>query len=160
MGSLPGLYKDLKLQSAVMWLPPLFLGALGLCFGLFPGLIDKSLIQPVVLSMQSEGVDISLKLWHGFNIILLLSVVTLVIGISLYLITKPSENKTKFISRFNAISPQHLVILLLINGKNSRFSIQMFFRMVTCVSMFYLLFHFLSSCFRINWFQGVRLVYR
>ncbi len=68
-----------------MLLGPATLAVLGLAFGLMPGLAAM-LIEPAtnaVLGAPDEGGR--LKLWAGFNLPLLLSVVTLGLGVVLYL---------------------------------------------------------------------------
>lgn len=67
-----------------MWLGGVVLAALGLIFGVLPFLIDSSLINPAMAAMLGEPVDIYLSLWHGINVPLMLSAVTLLIGIGLY----------------------------------------------------------------------------
>ncbi|TQV78498.1 putative monovalent cation/H+ antiporter subunit A [Denitrobaculum tricleocarpae] len=68
-----------------MWIGPLGLAVLGLVFGLMPGLISASLVQPAVTAIAGQPEEVKLALWHGLNLPLLLSVVTFVLGISFYL---------------------------------------------------------------------------
>lgn len=72
-----------------MWLGPLMLGAAGLLFGLFPSLIANSLVGPAVTAILGEGYTIDLSLWYGFNLALLLSGITLALGIVGYLFWNP-----------------------------------------------------------------------
>jgi multicomponent Na+:H+ antiporter subunit A len=104
-GSLPAKFSEVHLPSGFMWLPPLFLGLVGLFFGLFPSLLDSSLIQPVVQAMGS-GDTVSLKIWHGFNTVLMLSAITIVSGIILYLILKPSLKGLTAIGKLDFLAPQ------------------------------------------------------
>jgi multicomponent Na+:H+ antiporter subunit A len=55
----------------------LALGSLG--FGVAPGLLDESIIQPMAVAIRGEPVVVQLKLWHGVNVPLLLSVLTFVL---------------------------------------------------------------------------------
>src|SRR5690606_14327720 len=41
VGKLPPSYQKIHLPSPMMWVPPLFLGVLGITFGLFPGIIES-----------------------------------------------------------------------------------------------------------------------
>ena len=66
--------------AAGMWLGPLVLGALGLIFGIFPDWVGRHLIEPAVIAFHPEADEFGLKLFHGFNEPLLLSVVTLTLG--------------------------------------------------------------------------------
>ena len=68
-----------------MLLGPVTLAVLGLVFGLAPG-IAALIVEPAVnavLGFPDEGGR--LKLWAGFNLPLLLSVVTLALGVAIYL---------------------------------------------------------------------------
>lgn len=68
-----------------MWLGPLLLGSLGLCFGLFPALIENLLLAPAIAAVQGFGLkSLHLSLWHGFNAALGLSVITVALGLGLY----------------------------------------------------------------------------
>jgi len=104
-GKLPEQFKDVHLPSPFMWLPPLFLGACGLVLGLFPSLLDKSLIQSFLSALGSGNTVETLKIWHGLNVVLMLSAVTIVCGITLYLLIKPTEKKLKLIATLDFISP-------------------------------------------------------
>jgi len=75
-----------------MWLGPLVLAVAGLLFGLFPNLIANSLIGPAVEAILGKGYPIDLSLWYGFNLALLLSGITLALGIGGYLLWNPIRN--------------------------------------------------------------------
>jgi multicomponent Na+:H+ antiporter subunit A len=69
-----------------MWIGPVVLGLGGLVLGLFPYLVTGLVIAPAVGSIQGGAIpSIELKLWHGFNLPLLLSVLTVVSGIALFM---------------------------------------------------------------------------
>ena len=107
-GHLPSVFEKVHLPHLLMWLPPLLLSIGGILFGSLPGLIDKSLIQPIVLSIHGTAVDISLKIWHGFNLVLLLSGITLLFGGLLFWLRKPSHQALDTINRFESFSPARL----------------------------------------------------
>ncbi len=69
---------------ASMWGPPLFLGLLGVVIGLFPGLLILPLVQSAVCAMAGTPVALTVALWHGFNLPLLLTVLTIAAGLFLY----------------------------------------------------------------------------
>src|SRR5690554_6830608 len=48
IGKLSTAYEEVHLPSALMWVPPLILASLGIIFGIFPSLIEGSIIKPVV----------------------------------------------------------------------------------------------------------------
>ncbi|MGJ8602612.1 MAG: putative monovalent cation/H+ antiporter subunit A [Marivita sp.] len=69
-----------------MWAGPIILASLGAIFGIYPDLLQVSLINPMVISLTGEVSEAKeLKLWAGFNIPLLLSVATFVLGILIYM---------------------------------------------------------------------------
>ena len=72
-----------------MWLGPVFLGGLGLIFGIVPDWIGRWLIEPAVRAFHPSMEDIQLKLYHGINEPLLLSILTFSLGIVFYLLNRP-----------------------------------------------------------------------
>lgn len=109
VGRLPITFANIHLPPASMWVPPLILASLGMVFGFFPSLIDDALIKPIVSSMTLETPTFHLKIWHGFNNVLLLSMITIASGIGLYFLIKPSESLMAKTARFEQLSPQRLV---------------------------------------------------
>lgn len=99
--------KDNKPPSRILWVPVVLLSGLSLLFGLFPSLIGDSLIQTSLLSV-GETAPSHLKLWHGFNIVLLLSIITIGGGLAVYFTWKASLEKEKWIARFEFLSPIQL----------------------------------------------------
>jgi multicomponent Na+:H+ antiporter subunit A len=63
-----------------LWLGPLVLAGLGLVAGLFPALVDRPLLAGAVSALRGEETRVVLKLWHGINPVLLLSVATVLAG--------------------------------------------------------------------------------
>lgn len=108
IGKLPEKFENVKMPGFLLWVPPLFLAILGIVFGVFPGLIENSLIKPVVTAMGQDVGDEHLQLWHGFNTVLLLSVVTIVVGTVLFFALKPSEKLERGVAKLEIISPQSL----------------------------------------------------
>lgn len=107
IGKLPSEYQHLHLPNVAMWLPPALLAILCIVFGVFPFIIEDSLIKPT-LAMLGKNNDIHLQLWHGFNEVLLYSGITLAIGLVLFFFLKPSEAKQQLIEKFEKFSPQHI----------------------------------------------------
>lgn len=66
---------------AAIWLAPLVPAAMGLLLGLFPGPAAAFLISPAIFAITAAPVTLSLGLWHGFNLELLLSGATLALGL-------------------------------------------------------------------------------
>lgn len=108
-GALPAKFEKIHLPSYLMWVPPLILAVGGIVIGVFPNIIEGTLIKPAVTALGANSSDIHLKLWHGFNTILALSATTIGIGLLLYFILKPSEKLEKLAQRFEIISPQNII---------------------------------------------------
>ena len=84
IGSRPAALATTREAPASLWLGPLLLAALGLTFGLAPGLLADTLVQPAVTAILGRPETVKLKLWHGVNVPLLLSVLTLALGIAVF----------------------------------------------------------------------------
>jgi len=109
-GELPQEYSKLHLPYKSMWIPPLILGTLGLLFGLFPGFIGKWMSLATANSIFGTETNLKLAIWHGsFNTVLILSLITLGLGILLYIFNKPSEKKVSFLEKFQSISSQSIL---------------------------------------------------
>ena len=62
-------------------LPPAVLGVLGLAFGLLPAPWVESVLQAAAGQVYHPSGDVELKLWHGFNQVLALSVGVVALGV-------------------------------------------------------------------------------
>jgi multicomponent Na+:H+ antiporter subunit A len=67
-----------------LWLGPVVLALLGLVAGLFPGLVDRPLLAAAVGALRGEETQVVLKLWHGINPVLLLSIATVAAGVLVF----------------------------------------------------------------------------
>ena len=67
-----------------LWLGPVVLAVLGIAFGVFNGMAGNFIIGPMTNAILGEPVSTYLALWHGFNLALGLSVVTVAGGVLLY----------------------------------------------------------------------------
>lgn len=105
-GKLNPAFKKVHLPHATMWIPPLVLGILGFILGFFPGILGKYVVTAVLNGMTGMPDAVELKIWHGFNLVLLLSIGTLVVGAVLYLLNKPRAGSLQLLERFNRLSPQ------------------------------------------------------
>ncbi|MEJ8802391.1 putative monovalent cation/H+ antiporter subunit A [Pontibacter sp. H249] len=69
-----------------LYLPPLILAILGVAFGLAPQFFITQLLASAAQSITGSGiVQLKLSLWHGFTAELVFSLVTLLLGLLLYL---------------------------------------------------------------------------
>jgi multicomponent Na+:H+ antiporter subunit A len=83
-GPLP---ENLKTVSETPWtmrIGPAFMGILGVIFGIIPEWVSENLIQPAVFAFQPDREDIRLFLFHGINLPLMLSIITLTSGALIY----------------------------------------------------------------------------
>jgi multicomponent Na+:H+ antiporter subunit A len=105
-GKLPQEFEKLHLPAAAMWIPPLMLALAGFAFGIFPGILGEQLIHPMVNTISIEAVHVDLKIWHGFNTVLVLSLATLLAGTIIYVIHQPKAKKLALVERYEGLSPQ------------------------------------------------------
>lgn len=77
--------KEVHEAPQALWLGPLLLSGLGILFGLFPGSIGLYLISPAIAGVFGQNVEVKLSLWHGLTPALILSGLTLGLGIGLFL---------------------------------------------------------------------------
>jgi len=94
--------------SPLLWLPPLLLGGTGIFFGVLPYIPDTLLISHAARSIYGTGIDAPLKIWHGFNLTLMLSAGTLVAGLLLFLRFQPKAMSAATEYWSHKISPHGL----------------------------------------------------
>jgi len=83
--------------SVLMWSGPLLLAIAGLMTGIFPEFLAESLISPAINEILATRTDVKLSLWHGINVPLILSIVTVCIGVLIF------ASLTKVRNRINAL---------------------------------------------------------
>lgn len=71
------------------WLGPMLLAGLGLAIGLFPETVATVFLSPAVSAVRAEPTVVELGLWHGVNPVLLLSLLTLALGLGVYVGSAP-----------------------------------------------------------------------
>ncbi len=109
-GKLPAAFDKVTLPHPLLWVPPLLLGVFGLILGLAPGMVDAPLIQPVLVALQVETATAPLKLWHGFNTVFMLSLLTIGLGVALYFVVKPSTSREAKMAKWEYLSPEQLTV--------------------------------------------------
>ncbi len=67
-----------------LWVAPLLPAVVGLLIGGFPDRLAGRLIEAAIAAVAAEPVAVTLKLWHGFNLVLALSVLTVIGGLAGY----------------------------------------------------------------------------
>lgn len=73
-----------KETSANLWLGPAILALFSLLLALFPNFFVENVAGPAVRAVLAEDVSLKLSLWHGFNLILLYSFVTVFSGVLIF----------------------------------------------------------------------------
>jgi multicomponent Na+:H+ antiporter subunit A len=72
-----------------MLLGPVVLAGYCLFLGLYPGHIEQRVIAPAVQAVLGKPMEIHLALWYGVNLALLLSVITVALGVACYVFWDP-----------------------------------------------------------------------
>lgn len=101
-------YSHLHMPSIRLWLPPVLMVSFGLILGLFPFALGEHIVIPGAKVLAQTQDDFHLQLWHGFNLILGLSAITIACGIILYLILRPKTILKTFIEKFEFLSPRSI----------------------------------------------------
>jgi multicomponent Na+:H+ antiporter subunit A len=83
-GTLPDALKTTCEVPWTMRIGPAFMGMLGVVFGIMPEWVSQYLIQPAVFAFHLDREDIRLFLFHGINLPLMLSIITLTSGALIY----------------------------------------------------------------------------
>lgn len=96
--------------ALLLWLPPVILATLSLGFGLFPGFVGEWINLPAAKAMGVGETVSHLKIWHGFNTVLWLSLSTLAIGTLMYIFIRPTQSKETWINRLMPVSPETIVL--------------------------------------------------
>lgn len=95
-----------------LWIGPIILGALGLLFGIFPNIIANNLIGPGVTAI-AQIIGSELYLWHGFNFVLLLSLITLLGGIMIYNLTGLIKKQQPLFVKIAKVGPEAIYNIML-----------------------------------------------
>ncbi len=85
LGQAGDYYATVREASPYMWSGPVILGGLDILFGIMPDWVGRWLVEPAVRAVHYTAEDIELSFFHGINEPLLLSIITLVLGIRFYL---------------------------------------------------------------------------
>ncbi len=68
-----------------MLVGPVVLAGLGLLVGMLPHLVAEPLVAPTVASILGEKAKVKLALWHGVNDMLILSIITVISGVGIFM---------------------------------------------------------------------------
>lgn len=81
-----------------MLIGPAVLAMLGLLFGLFPDFFIATMLEQSAESILSETLSLKISIWEGFNLVLLLSFLTLLLGGGLYLVRARVADRIRQVS--------------------------------------------------------------
>ena len=109
IGKLPKKHEKIPKTSPFLWIPVAILSSLTLLFGFFPMLADEGILKFTFNAVSNVPTTLHLKLWHGFNLVLLLSVTTILLGFILFFSKRKKGKSLVFIEKFNVIAPGKLV---------------------------------------------------
>lgn len=104
-GQLPESFAKVHRPSFWLWLPPAITATLGLAIGVVPAIIKTNIYTFSVRSVTAFELA-PLKLWHGFNLVLVLSLSTLFLGVLLYLVRKPNNINLSRIIALEKFAPK------------------------------------------------------
>ena len=85
---------------------PAVLASLGLLFGLGAGVIETRLLSSAISAVYGDTLQPGLKLWHGINAPLLMSLASLALGLALYRYWNGFRRLTGFTERLSRIGPE------------------------------------------------------
>lgn len=127
IGKLPEAYQNTSKPSAFLWVPVVVLSFLTLLFGLFPMLADEGILKFAFDAVSKTPTELYLKIWHGFNEVLLLSALTIILGFAMFLAKRYNGKPLEFLEKFNRISPRNIVENLGEATRNFAFQYTRFF---------------------------------
>ena len=105
IGQLPTAFQKVHLPSPLLYIPPLILAIAGLIVGLFPQLILGDFINSSISQVYLNAQPIHLKIWHGWNEVLIWSLATITLGVLLFYFLKPSHEKVTKIAKLDFLAP-------------------------------------------------------
>lgn len=85
---------------------PAVLASLGLFLGLFPAIPDSGLLQAAASAVYGTDVTTYLALWHGFNLPLLLSIISLTLGLALFSQWARWRKLTSVLASLSKVGPE------------------------------------------------------
>lgn len=127
VGKLPEGFRSIESPNIFLWLPVVILSSLTLLFGFFPLLADVGILQYAEAVINPFETSLYLKVWHGFNLVLLLSVLTILGGMLLFLLRSKFSRPASFIEKFDRVSPQAIVEWIVVKFRFISFIYTRFF---------------------------------
>ncbi|MCG5493310.1 putative monovalent cation/H+ antiporter subunit A [Ectothiorhodospira variabilis] len=85
---------------------PAVLASLGLLFGVGVAMVDRGLLSAAAGAVYGSPVETYLSLWHGFNLPLMLSLLSLVLGLTIYFNWDRFRTATGFMDDLKRFGPE------------------------------------------------------
>ena len=82
-------------------LGPGVLTLLSLLLGISPAIFGDALVEPALSTIRKEIIDVELSLWHGFNDVFLLSMLTIILGMIIFIVALKKE---QFLIKWRSIN--------------------------------------------------------
>jgi multicomponent Na+:H+ antiporter subunit A len=114
-GKLPTAFNETRKPAFPMWMSALILASLGLIFGLLPAIPGSAFIPAMMEGFGFSNWSTIPSIWHGFNLVLGLSALTLILGTAGYLFLRNNKTLELRMATFESISPRH-VFSNILNG--------------------------------------------
>ena len=93
-----------------------------------PALVDFSLIRSATTTaVLGTSTQLYLSLWHGFNIVLILSIITIIAGALLYFVINPSNRNESRLKALDEVSPKLLITNIALGTRWFAFKYTRFF---------------------------------
>ena len=127
MGKRPEKEAKLIKPNVFLWLPVVILSTLSLFFGIFPMIADKGILSFAYQAIHPGETELYLKIWHGFNLVLLLSAITIVVGFVLFLMRHHVRKLSEPMMKFDIASPQNIMEFISENFRKFAFLYTRFF---------------------------------
>ena len=153
---------QVKEAGITMWIGPAILAVLSLVLALFSKPLEP-LMEFALAAVKAIPVEVELKLWHGFNVVFLLSILTIISGILLFLARASilpflaRINNILFHIEFSSVFNQQVDQFLSFTKKNTRFFQHGYYRfylmavfVVTALLLWYQLYNTWSWLFLEN----------
>ncbi|WKN31745.1 proton-conducting transporter membrane subunit [Porifericola rhodea] len=91
-----------------MFFPPILMAGAGLSFGFLNHMLSIDLLSPAASVIIGKATEIELGLWHGFNWVLALSLLTFAVGFTIYVLRTKLGKGLHFARHEYAYAPEQL----------------------------------------------------
>src|SRR5690606_21108239 len=122
VGKLSKEREEIHKPGFYLWIPVVILSGLTLLFGLLPRIADNGILRFAYQSVARQTPDIYLKIWHGFNPVLIWSMATIFLGVLLFVLNRYLRSPLQRIEKLENISPQSLTESFGESGRNFAFN--------------------------------------